>query len=76
MKFYRVHKTQNSGESVGSAFFTTKRAAEKEFREWMSGEEEWVLSCEGTSLEVIEIEPTKQGILRALNKWASHADNG
>jgi hypothetical protein len=77
VKFYRLTRLENCGVNVGFEYFTTKREAEKAFRDWMSSEdEEWVCSAEGTKIEIIDVEPGKYGILRALNKYASHPDNG
>jgi len=79
MRFYRLDLRHNYGESAGFKFFTTRRDAEKAFREHMrsgSDQEEWVCACENTEIEAIDIVPTKQGILAALKRHASHADNG
>jgi len=80
MKYYRLDMHHEYGTSVGYQFFTNRREAEKAFREYMSPpekwDEEWVVSRSGTEIEVIEITPTRDGILHALNLYASHADNG
>lgn len=76
MKIYRLSKSQNYGEHVGYEYFSIRREAEKAFRDWMSGEEEWVCGAEGTKIEIIHVEPNKHGILQALKSFASHPDNG
>jgi hypothetical protein len=80
MRFYRLNKLHENGESAGYEFFGDRREVEKAFREWMTppekGDEEWVTSREGTEIETINITPTRAGILRALQRYATHADNG
>jgi hypothetical protein len=78
MRFYQLHKTHEAGTSAGFDYFTTEREARRAFREWMgeSKDEERVCDREGTTLTTIEIDPSKAGILRALNRWASHPNNG
>lgn len=65
MKFYCVpirNEDQNSG---GYNWFTNKREAEAEHK------------AHGLyDIQVVDIKPTKAGILRALNIHASHPDNG
>lgn len=67
MKFYRVHFRREDDESEGYTFYTSKRAAEQGAREGVEGQSE---------ITVLNIEPTKHGILRALNKYGGHPDNG
>ena len=73
MKFYRVHTTTDSGLSAGYEFFTSKAEAGKAVKEWTRG---IALETDIAEIDVVEIEPTKAGILRALNLYAVHADNG
>lgn len=69
MRFYRVYVTIDHGVSGGSEWFATKRKAEKRARDYPEGEEPYVV-------EEVFVEPTKAGILAALNQHASHPDNG
>jgi hypothetical protein len=70
MKFYQLILSHNAGESAGFEYFTTLNDAERTARKWAKSED-------GSSeIKVIEIEPSKSGILRALNHYASHPDNG
>ena len=73
MKFYRVHTYADAGQSTGYEFFTSKAEAKKAVREWTEG---IALETDTAEIDVVEIEPTKAGILRALNLYAVHADNG
>jgi hypothetical protein len=71
MLFYHTTKTTEGGNSATSEWFTNKREAEKCAAQWVKDNpDEWARIYEW------EIEPTKQGILRALNLHASHPDNG
>lgn len=72
MKFYRLHTYCEGGNSNGFAWFTTRADAERAKREdvAVSPEEE------PGAIDVIEVTPTKAGILDALCRYASHPDNG
>jgi hypothetical protein len=71
MKFYQVCKTTEAGNSAGCWFFTSKSAAEKAARDFRhDNPDEFANVCE------IAIELTRAGILAALNRHASHPDNG
>jgi hypothetical protein len=61
--------TQNDGESVGFGYFINRETAERAARHYRDNEKV-------AEIEVIDIEPTKAGILRALQQYAGHADNG
>lgn len=78
MRFYRLHRYHVENGSAGYEYFTNERDATKARAEWYGNfeEEERVTNCEGSEYEIIEVEPTKVGILKALNRWASHNDNG
>ena len=73
MKFYRVHVLCEAGTSAGYEFFTSKAKAEAAMREWTAPP---AREDDVAELEEIEIEPTKSGILRALNTYANHENNG
>jgi hypothetical protein len=72
MRFYQVATFTNDGSSTGFDFYSDKRTAQRAVREatGFSGGKE-----RGEMTE-IEVTPTKAGILDALNRLASHADNG
>jgi len=71
MLFYHTTRTCEGGNSASSEWFTNKREAERAAAQWVrENPDEWARICE------YEVEPTKQGILRALNIHASHPDNG
>lgn len=74
MKFYRLHMTYDNGSSAGYEYFTSKGAADKRKREHLSlnpGENK-----QSNEIDVIEVKPTKAGILDALNRFGDHPDNG
>lgn len=78
MKFYRVHLTAEAGVSVGSEWFTSERAANARKAEWKR-QNRGVSDADETAdskVEVFDIQPTRSGILKALNLYASHPDNG
>lgn len=60
MRFYRVHSYDEKNGSFGFLWYTNRREAEKP----------------GEPIEAVNIVPTKAGILRALQVYASHPDNG
>lgn len=67
MKLYRVHHADYGGlGSAGFSWHTSKRGAEKAEREGGAD----------SSIELVEINPTKAGILKLLNRYADHPDNG
>jgi hypothetical protein len=82
MKFYQVDLRNDYGSSAGFEYFTSKRDAVKAFNDWFdcgedkSVEEEFTEERMATKINVIEVTPTKAGILKALRRYASHADNG
>lgn len=77
MKFYRVHFWEGEMFSHGYQFFTRRADAEKASRAWIKEVNEtgrdWNPSGD---IDEIDIEPTKAGLLDALNQYASHNDNG
>ena len=75
MRFYKVDYQSFADSSCGFDWFTTKADAEKaaydwEFQDGESSIDEWAI------ISVIDIEPNKAGILKALNSHARHPDNG
>jgi hypothetical protein len=71
MKFYSVHRTTEAGASAGYEWFTSKRKADAAATKWRTDNPD-----ETATVGEWEIEPTKAGILAALNLHASHPDNG
>jgi hypothetical protein len=70
-KFYQVRPTTDGGNSAEMSYFTNKAEAEKYAAEWRRDNPD-----EQATVYVVEVAPTKGGILRALKVYASHADNG
>ncbi len=78
MKIYRIH-IHDGGESKGYKYCSSQREVSKFKAEVRQTEEEAECDVEEEAefdVEEIEVEISKQGILRALNRWGSHADNG
>lgn len=78
MRFYRVAIVDEEGNSGGFMWTTSMAEARQIKREndknnRLFSENEVLRRAE---IEVVEIEPTKQGILAALRKYADHSDNG
>jgi hypothetical protein len=72
MKFYRVRHYVEGGSSGGFSWCTTKRDALK-----AAAEHHKMCPAEQPSeIEEIDIRPTKNGLLSALNQYADHPDNG
>ncbi len=71
MRFYQVHMTHEAGTSIGFEYYTTRPAADKAAAEYLFDYPE-----ESAEVTAIDVEPTKAGILRALNQYAGHPDNG
>lgn len=78
MKFYRVHLTHDAGESAGYEYFASRRLAEARVAEWYKEHKGLDADDGATGADIYEIwiSPTKAGILEALNRYASHNDNG
>jgi|WetSurSiteA1Bulk_404760.scaffolds.fasta_scaffold288766_2 hypothetical protein len=70
MRFYRVESRGDGGISCGCTFFTSREAAKKAERTYREPGEQ------PGDIDVIDVVPTKAGILAGLNRWASHPDNG
>jgi hypothetical protein len=73
VRVYRVRLYSHAEGSQGYEWFASKEAATKAAgafrRTWKEHDPE-------TEVEPVEIQPTKAGILDALNRYASHNDNG
>jgi hypothetical protein len=72
MKVYQVSLIGDGAEHAGYQYFSNQREAQKAVTHWCKDK-----SVEhDASMEIIDVEITKRGILRLLNRYASHADNG
>lgn len=76
MKFYKNTYRSTAEASHGYEFFTRQADADKAMREFLK-QRDHMNDCEDSiCAEVIDIQPTKAGILSALRLHAQHADNG
>lgn len=76
MRIYRNHYYTEQDGSKGFGFFLTMAESVLNFRQALSNEK--TDPPDDHCAEVarpIEIDPTKEGIVWALNRHASHADN-
>lgn len=71
MKFYRVSQSHEHGASAGSDWFTNKQDADGAAGKWRKESDH-----HAATVEAVDIEPTKAGILDALRRYATHPDNG
>lgn len=73
MKLYRVNRRTDGGTSGGFSFHSSMKDAKREaarYQREMEPDEEL------PEIDVIEFECSKGGVLRLLNYWACHANNG
>lgn len=80
MKIYKVSFNGDPDGQKGFEFHSSRRNAEAAARKWMKQEQTPgftpdIATHEG-EIEVLEITPTKHGIISALNCHAGHPDNG
>ena len=66
MKLYRTHHYGFPLGSAGFSWHTSKAEAERAARE----------SGADSTVEAVEFEPTKAGVLELLRVYATHPDNG
>lgn len=75
MKFYRVAYRQDGGNSAGFSWHTSRREAERRQRQAVADDPgEYDIGI--PEIDVINVTPTKAGILEALNYYAGVPDNG
>lgn len=74
MKVFRVHLTDASGMSLGFEYYSNRKDAQTALRKSQSDEEVRVDS--NSSIEEKEVIIGKYEILKLLNEWGSHPDNG
>lgn len=75
MRFYRVSISVNGGNSGGFYWYTTRREAEARKRGDDRDNRDEVGEAPA-DIDVIDVTPTKAGILDALRRFASYPDNG
>lgn len=72
MRFYRISmisvQEANGGEHTGYEYATSKRAAARIVADYRA--------THRCKVSVINVKPTRTGILHALNVYGGHADNG
>jgi hypothetical protein len=76
MKFYRVDLYTDEEGSEGYAWFTSKREATAKKAEYSRDARQQERNPSKTTIEEINVTPTRTGILEILNSYASHPDNG
>jgi hypothetical protein len=71
---YRVGYSNFADSDCGAEFFTARQAAEHAAAAWLKqyADDEFAKA----TIEEIKIELTKDGILRLLNRYAGHPNNG
>jgi hypothetical protein len=68
MKFYQLNRMDEGGASHSRVYFSNKDDADKAGRGWRRENQSLHFS-----VEMIDVDPTKQGILKAMNRAAGHA---
>jgi hypothetical protein len=81
MKLYRLSKWESSDGHRGFSYFASRRAAVSARRQWLNdyiyeSKKQRAEMYAGSDIDVIEVTPTREGILRFLNHYAAHPDNG
>lgn len=76
MRFYKVEYLGENVQSLGCSWHTSRREAERAAKESIGAGDHDEPITEKPEIEVVEIKPTKAGILAALNTHAVHPDNG
>lgn len=76
MKLYRVDYRHECNTSFGFTYHGSRKEARKVLREAVKKGTADPVEYGGSDIEQIIVQPTKRGILAALNKYAGHPDNG
>ncbi len=77
MRLYRNHYYDATEGSYGFAWFSSKAKAVSAWNRDKKLDPNLELDFAGPCrAEPIEVSPTRAGIIRALNQFGSHADNG
>jgi hypothetical protein len=76
MRFYRVHFESGNGECAGFSWHSSKSGALRAAREAFK-DDPVAYELEGfPTIEEVQVEMCKEGVLAALNRYANHPDNG
>jgi hypothetical protein len=78
MKVYRLSKWEAADGHRGFQYFSNRRDAVRALRDWVDqheGKERAEIRA-GSDIDKLDVKLTKQGIVQALNYYASHPDNG
>ena len=78
MKIYQVSRREESDGHAGFSYHASRREAEQAVREWCDASS-WdaeKMALPAASIEVIEFEATRSGIIEMMNHYAAHNDNG
>ena len=70
MRVYRIHFRSEMDRSLGFAFVTSKAAVRKRTERIQPDEDLFY------TVDSREISLTKAGLMKALEAWADHPDNG
>ena len=73
MKIARLHLYTNENSSQGYEFFGSMRAAKKAQTKF---KRDFKADDPAPEIDTIEVDPSRAGIIKALNTYAGHADNG
>jgi hypothetical protein len=73
MKIFRVSLNDPMHENKGYEYFSSKKAAEKCLRDHCKS---WDMVYEEDNITMKDVMIGKYEILRLLNEWGSHPDNG
>jgi hypothetical protein len=76
MRFYKVHLRNTMDRSCGFQFFTNVADVNSCVKKWETRSHDEEYNSHYTQVEAFDTEPTKTGILKALNFHAAHPDNG
>jgi predicted secreted protein len=76
MRLYRVHFLIDHGSSAGFSWHSSKSGALRAAREAFK-DDPAEYELEGfPTIEEVQVEMCKEGVLAALNRYANHPDNG
>ena len=71
MKLYRVSYKSKTDGHTGYTWHTSEQAAKSSAYQFRKGD-----SDKNSKVETVEFEPNRAGILKLLDKVATHPDNG
>lgn len=76
MSIYKIAFNGDPDGQKGFDYVSSLREAQKRKREWDGNSEPGEHLQRNAEIEKLDIDPTKTGILRALNIYGGHPDNG